>query len=321
MTRFSILPRRGFIAAAGLVFLHLLTGCFLFIWPNESTALIPENHHGNSAHYRLTADDGYSCMRIYLPEKRSKEACPAAVIFPGGAYGVLAWEKEGKAYAEFLNRHGMAGIVVKYPLGSLLGHFARHPAMLNAAQRAIRLTRYHAGKLGIAPNRIGVMGSSAGGHLAGLCAVWKSAGDQKSDDPVERVSARPDFAILCYPVVSMEAACTHQLSRKNLAGTSPDPELLRKLSLEQRITAGCPPMFVWQTLEDQTVDPENSRLLEASLKKHGVRSRVIFYEKGPHGMGLLSDEERKKYPKTAEWSVELLKFLHAENIFCGDQNR
>ena len=321
MTRFSILLRRGLAVAAGLVFLPLMSGCFLFIWPNESTELIPENRPGNSAHYRLRACDGYSCMRIYLPEKRSKKACPAAVIFPGGAYGVLAWEKEGKAYAEFLNRHGMAGIVVKYPLGSAFGHFASHPAMINAAQRAIRLTRYHAGKLGIDPNRIGTMGSSAGGHLAGLCAVWESAGDPKSDDPADRVSARPDFAILCYPVVSMEATCTHQPSRKNLAGTSAVPELLRKLSLEKRITAACPPMFVWQTLEDQTVDPENSRLLEAALKRHGIRSRVIFYEKGPHGMGLLSESERKKYPKTAEWSEELLKFLHTEKILCGDQSR
>ena len=320
MFRYAMAICRGFTGSAGLVFLPLLSGCFLFIWPNESTVLIPENRPGNPAYYRLHADDSYSCLRIYLPEKRQKTPIPAAVIFPGGAYGVLAWEKEGTAYAEFLNRYGIAGIVVKYPLGSLMGHFARHPAMLNAAQRAIRLTRHYAASLGIDPNRIGVMGSSAGGHLAGLCAVWESAGNPKSDDPVERVSARPDFIVLCYPVVSMEAACTHQPSRKNLVGTSPDPELLRKLSLEKRITSACPPMFVWLTLEDQTVDPENSRLLEAALKKHRVRSRVIFYKKGPHGMGLLSEGERKKYPKAAEWSSELVKFLHEVNILHGEAN-
>lgn len=234
---------------------------------------------------------------------------------------MLAWEKEGKAYAEFLNRHGMAGIVVKYPLGSVFGHYARHPAMINAAQRAIRLTRCYAKELGIDPNRIGTMGSSAGGHLAGLCAVWESEGNPKSADPAERFSARPDFVILCYPLVSMEASCAHQMSRENLVGTSPDPELLRKLSLEKRITTACPPMFVWQTLEDKIVDPENSRLLEAALKRHQVPSRVIFYEKGPHGMGLLTSSEREKYPETARWSAELLKFLYTRKILSGEDIR
>lgn len=260
-------------------------------------------------------------MRIYLPERCSKTPCPAVVIFPGGVYGVLAWEKEGTAYAEFLNRHGIAGIVVKYPLGSVFGHFARHPAMLNAAQRAIRLTRHHAASLGIDPNRIGVMGSSSGGHLAGLCAVWESTGKPDSADPVERVSARPDFVVLCYPVVSMEADCTHRMSRANLVGSSRDPELLRSLSIEKRITPSCPPIFVWQTLEDRTVDPENSRLLEASLKKHNVPSRVIYYRKGPHGMGLLSVSQQEKYPQTAEWSAELVKFLHEIKNLRSEGNR
>ena len=300
--------------AFGLALLFLLSGCFLAVFPESSPDAIPKSKPENRSNYRLSEEDSYSCMRIHLPQKPVRKPCPAVVIFPGGAYGVLAWNKEGNDYAEFLNRHGIAGIVVKYPLGSLFGHFRRHPAMLKAAQRAIRLTRYHAPELGIDPHRIGVMGSSAGGHLAGLTAVWDSAGNPDSADPVERVSARPDFVILCYPVVSMEAACTHALSRKNLVGSKPSPELLRQLSLEQRITPQCPPVFLWLTLEDQTVDPENSRLLVAALKRNEVFHRAFFYGKGPHGMGLLSPDEAKKYPEAARWRYDLLQFLREIGI-------
>ena len=294
--------------------LMLLPGCFLFVYPEKSAALIPESRPDDSTFYHLYDSDAYSCMKIHLPKNPARTPCPAVVIFPGGAYGVLAWDKEGNDYARFLNQHGIAGVVVKYPLGSLFGHFKRHPAMLNTAQRAIRLIRYHAAKLGIDPEKIGVMGSSAGGHLAGLTAVWESAGKADSPDPVERVSARPDFAILCYPVVSMEAPCTHQVSRKNLVGTTPSAELLHSLSLEKRITPECPPFFLWLTLEDQTVDPGNSRLLEAALKRNHVRYRAVFYPKGPHGLGLLSGSAAEKYPETAKWTWELLNFLREINV-------
>lgn len=313
------LPHRIFSVAAIIVLSFSVSGCFLFIWPEKSSLRIEESQSDKSAHYRLSEDDSYSCMRIYLPEHPRQTPCPAVVIFPGGAYGVLAWEKEGKDYAEFLNRHGIAGIVVKYPLGSLFGHFARHPAMLNAAQRAIRLIRYHAKKLNIDPRKIGVMGSSAGGHLAGLCAVWECSGKADSSDPVERVSARPDFAVLCYPVVSMTAPCTHQLSRKNLAGSDASPELLDRLSLEKRVTKNFPPVFLWLTLEDRTVDPENSRLLEAAFKRNQVFYRAFYYPHGPHGMGLLSESERKKYPDAACWPTEMIRFFRSAGILSGEK--
>ncbi|MBO4649096.1 MAG: alpha/beta hydrolase [Lentisphaeria bacterium] len=292
----------------------LLSGCFLFVGPEKSDTMIPQSRPGDRTDYALSASDTYSCMRIHLPPENFSRPCPAVVIFPGGAYGVLAWDKEGNDYAEFLNKHGMAGIVVKYPLGSMFGHFRRHPAMLNAAQRSIRLVRYHAKELGIDPKRIGVMGSSAGGHLAGLTAVRDGKGDPNSSDPVERVSAHPDFAVLCYPVVSMSAPCTHGLSRDNLVGSKPSDVLLRELSLELQIKPGCPPFFVWLTLEDKTVDPENSRLLEKALKRCRVPSWIIFYQHGPHGMGQLTDDEKKRYPETAQWSAELLKFLREQRI-------
>ena len=308
-------------AVVAVLLCFLLSGCFMFVFPEKSASDIAHAKPGMDTLYSLTEDDSRSCMQVCLPEKPCSVPCPAVVIFPGGAYGVLAWEKEGKKYAEFLNRHGIAGIVVKYPLGSMLGHFKRHPAMIDTAMRAVRLIRYHAPQLGIDPNCIGVMGSSAGGHLAGLTAVWENAPRPDSSDPVERVSARPDFAILCYPVVSMSTPCTHQLSRRNLTGSGPAPELLDSLSLEKRITPGFPPVFLWHTLEDKAVDPENSRLLEAELKRNKVPHQVFFYAKGPHGMGLLNERERELYPETARWSEELLEFLKVQRIAAANRRK
>ena len=301
--------RRLIYCSAALLSAWMLSGCFLFITPDKPDAAIGQCGKNDGIYYQLHPDDSYSCMRIHLPAVPAKRPCPAVVIFPGGAYGVLAIDKEGNDYAEFLNRHGIAGIVVKYPLGSMFGHYKRHPAMIHAAQRSIRLVRYHAAHLDIDPDRIGVMGSSAGGHLAGLTMIDSGKGNPDSSDPVERVSARPNFAILCYPVVTMSEKCAHQVSRDNLVGSDPSQELLNRLSLEKCIPGDCPPVFLWLTLEDKTVDPENSRMLEAALKSKKVFYRAYFYPKGPHGMGLLKGSYAEDYPETAQWTGELLKFL------------
>jgi len=296
-------------------------GCaasFLWVTPERPAEEIPQAAHEEARWYRLSEDDDDSCLRIYLPPEAAVRPVPAAVIFPGGSYRVLALEKEGGDYARFLNRHGIAGIVVKYPLGSIFGHYRRHPAMLDAARRAIRLTRYYAPQLGIDPHRIGVMGTSAGGHLAGLAAAGSDPGDPAAADPVERVSGRPDFAVLCYPVVTMAGEAAHRRSREALLGDDPAPGLLHELSLEERITPDSPPMFAWQTREDETVDPENGRLLEAALERNGVPHRVIFYEHGPHGMGLLSESEAEKYPETARWPFDMLDFLREQGMLTGE---
>lgn len=300
----------------GAVVALLLSGCdtFVFVHPELPPEEISHAATDPGRRYRLTRDDGFSCLVVHLPPEAKSRPVPAVVIFPGGAYGVLAWDKEGNDYARFLNRHGVAGIVVKYPLGSIFGNYRRHPAMLDAARRAIRLTRYYAPQLGIDPHRVGVMGSSAGGHLAGLTVICENAGDPEAADPVERLSARPDFAILCYPVVTMKGDAAHRLSRSNLLGGDPAPELEEKLSLELNVPAECPPVFLWTTLEDRTVDPENSRMLAEALRKRNVPRRVIFYEHGPHGMGLLNADEAAKYPETAKWPVELVKFLREQKI-------
>ena len=295
--------------------MFLLAGCFMFVSPELPPEKLSGATAGDRRYYRLSDDDSFSCMRMHLPPETKAHPVPAVVIFPGGAYGVLAIDKEGNDVAEFLNRRGIAAAVVKYPLGSCFGNWRRHPAMIDAARRALRLIRHNAPGLGIDPHKIGAAGFSAGGHLAGLTAWlpgWE--GDPGAADPVERVSARPDFLILCYPVVTLEGDKAHRMSRENLIGTSPAPGLAATLSLQNLAKAGSPPVFLWTTLEDRTVDPENSRMLEAALTREKIPHRARFYPHGPHGMGLLTPSQRADYPDAAKWSEELMAFLAEQGI-------
>ena len=151
-------------------------------------------------------------------------------------------------------------------------------------------------------------------HLAGLTLTCGGSERPDADDPADRISSRPDFAILCYPVVTLEGPAAHKLSRDNLIGGDPAPGLAKLLSLEQSIPEDCPPVFLWTTLEDRTVDPENSRMLAEALRRRGAPYRAVFYEHGPHGMGLLTPAEAKKYPETAKWPEEMLDFLREQRI-------
>ena len=300
--------------SAGVGAVLLLSGCFFTATPERPAEDIPAAAGGTTSFFQVTPGDNWSCLRIFLPPGSFRRPVPAVVIFPGGSYAVLALEKEGSAYAEFLNRHGIAGIVVRYPLGSLFGLFSRHPEMVDTARRSIQLIRHYAPQLGIDPRRVGVMGSSAGGHLAGLCIVCGDAADHRSKDPVTRQSSRPDFAILCYPVVTMTGRSVHLHSRVNLLGFNPSPQVLKQLSLEESFPGNAPPVFLWTTGEDSTVDPENTRLLDKTLTDKKIPHRTILYEKGPHGMGLLSSSQAKKYPETAKWPQEMIEFLRRQGF-------
>lgn len=205
----------------------------------------------------------------------------AVVVCPGGGYGGLA-DHEGRDYALWLNQRGISAFVLKYRLGS---NGYRHPAMMRDVQRAVRTVRAQAEKLGVDPARIGVMGSSAGGHLTSTAVTLFAAGDPDSTDPVERVSSRPDFGILCYPVVSMHIHA-HGGSRRNLLGEDPSDELLDLLSGELQVTADTPPCFIWHTWEDPAVDVENSLQFAAALRKHKVPFDLHVYQDGVHGIGL-----------------------------------
>ncbi len=229
----------------------------------------------------------------------------AIVVCPGGGYGALAIDHEGHPVARWLNSIGVAAFVLKYRLGPRY----RHPIEIGDVQRAIRLVRSRASGYGILADRIGVMGFSAGGHLASSAATLFEEGSPGAADPVDRVSSRPDFAVLGYPVISFTTEFTHQGSKRNLLGESPDPELLKRLSTELQVTARTPPTFLFHTNEDRGVPPENSVLFYLALRKAGVPAELHVYEKGPHGVGLASNDAT-----LGTWPYRLADWLRTRGL-------
>ena len=231
------------------------------------------------------------------------------IICPGGGYQNLA-PHEGFQYALWLNEQGITAFVLKYRLGSA-GY--KHPAMLNDAQRAIRYVRANADKWRLDPNRIGIMGSSAGGHLASTALTHFDSGNPNAVDPIDKVSSRPDLGILCYPVITM-GANTHAGSRRNLLGDNPDPKLIEFLSGEKQVTPETPPVFIFHTADDPAVTVFNSIDFAAALKTNKVPFALHIYPKGPHGIGLGSAEWNpgKRHPWTHECALWLKEMGFSE---------
>jgi acetyl esterase/lipase len=220
-------------------------------------------------------------LTFYLPAP-AKAVATGVVVCPGGGYQNLAMDHEGQQIAEWLNSLGVAAFVLKYRLGPNY----HHPIELGDAQRAVRLVRTRARELGIAADRIGIWGFSAGGHLASTAATHFDAGDPAAPDPVDRAGSRPDFAILAYPVITMRASLTHPGSRRNLLGDNPNEGLVTLLSNETQVTAQTPPTFLFHTTDDNVVPVENSILFYQALRKAGVPAELHVFEHGPHGVGL-----------------------------------
>jgi acetyl esterase/lipase len=228
----------------------------------------------------------------YLPDPAKRNGA-SIVVLPGGGYGNLA-AHEGPGEAEWFASHGFTAYVLRYRLGSQ-GY--RHPNELGDVARAVRTARAWARRDGLDPARIGVIGSSAGGHLAATIATKFDAGKSDASDPVERESSRPDLVVLCYPVITM-GEFTHAGSRNQLLGPNPAPELLQNLSAELQVTKDTPPCFIWSTNEDRTVPVENSLMFAAALRKAGVPFSIHIYEKGSHGLGMR--------PAAPPWTDQLL---------------
>lgn len=241
----------------------------------------------------------------YLPEP-AKATGAAMVVCPGGGYGGLA-QHEGKDYALWLNDQGVAAFVLKYRLGSA-GY--RHPVMLNDAARALRLVRARADDWKVNPKHVGIMGSSAGGHLASTLLTHFDAGKADAEDPVERQSSRPDLGILCYPVITL-GQFTHEGSKNNLLGKDPSPELVKLLSNELQVTKETPPCFVWHTYEDTAVPVENSLLFAEALRKAGVPFDLHVYQKGRHGIGL---NDKPPFERPHPWAKDCLFWLKEQGF-------
>jgi acetyl esterase/lipase len=288
------------------LFMAALLGLFArtIAQPTNVIVLWPEGAPGALG----KSDKDIPTLTAFFPAP-NKASGAAMVICPGGGYAGLA-NHEGEHYARFLNEQGIAGFVLKYRLGSAGYH---HPAMLQDAARALRTVRARAADWKLDRKRIGIMGSSAGGHLASTLLTHFDSGKPDAADPIEKESSRPDLGILCYPVITMTAMeVAHKGSITNLLGKNPSPELMKELSNELHVTKETPPCFLWHTDEDNGVLVENSLLFAQALRRVGVPFDLHIYEHGPHGMGLGSREYEPA--KWHPWTRDCVFWLKAHGF-------
>lgn len=252
-------------------------------------------------------------MITFYNPPREKANDLAVVVCPGGGYGGLAMDHEGRQIAEWLNGLGITAAVLKYhTTGETGGTPGLHPAPLEDVLRAIRLVRHRAPKLHLNAGKIGVMGFSAGGHLASTAATHFTAGDPDAGDPLEKLSSRPDFAILLYPVITFLPPYAHQGSRVNLLGENPSDKQVLEFSNERQVTPETPPVFLVHTTEDTVVPPENSVLFYMALRKAGVPAELHIFQQGRHGLGL--GPEGLPF---SEWPQLCQKWLKAMGFLAG----
>lgn len=230
---------------------------------------------------------------------RGDGPAPAIVVCPGGAYHHLA-EHEGAPVARWLNSLGVAAFVLRYRTAP-----HRHPLPLLDAARAVRWVRHHAAATGVDPARVGVLGFSAGGHLAGLLAT--ETGPMLTDGPhdaVDEADPRPGLAVLCYPVTALTGPAAHRGSADNLLGERAPEPMRAGLSLPLRVSPATPPVFLWHTADDESVPVDNSLALSRALARHGVPQEVHVYPSGRHGLGLAGEN-----PVAADWTARCAAFL------------
>jgi len=244
-------------------------------------------------------------ITAYLPAEE-KATGLGVLLCPGGGYQNLAMGHEGVDIAKWFIERGIATFVLKYRLASNGYH---HPAPMLDVQRAMRVVRGNAETFGVDPQRLGVMGFSAGGHLASTLATHFDDGTVDAPDPTDRVGCRPDFAILCYPVIIFNSKYTHKGSEANLLGPDPDPAAIEYLSSEKQVTRETPPTFLFHTDEDNAVVPENSIAFYQALRKHQVSGELHIFQFGRHGVGLAQD-----IPGTKEWPQLMYNWLAARDL-------
>jgi len=273
------------------LFLLLLLACILPSWIQSQSSLQPQSSNqevllwpGGAPGALGDRPEDKPSLTPFLAATKPTGA--AIVVCPGGGYARLA-PHEGAPVAQWLNSLGIKAFVLKYRLGTS-GY--RHPAMLEDAQRAIRYVRSHAAEFGIDPNRIGILGFSAGGHVASSAGTHFDAGNPAEADPIERVSSRPDLMVLIYPVITMGEG-THHGSHDNLLGKMPAANVVHLMSNEEQVTKDTPPAFLVHTVNDATVPVTNSTTFAQALQKAGVPFELHVFEKGPpHGYGLATDD-------------------------------
>jgi acetyl esterase/lipase len=250
-----------------------------------------------------TADVDTPTLTIYRAARGAVGT--GIVVAPGGGYSRLAMDHEGRQVAAWLNAMGISAYVLKYRLGPRY----HHPIQLGDAKRAIRLVRSRAQEFGLASDRIGMMGFSAGGHLAATAALHFDGGDQNAADPIQRARSRPDFLILGYPVISFDPAIAHAGSVRSLLGDRPDPKAIEEMSLDLHVTPQTPPTFIFHTTTDATVPVDNAVRFYMALRKAGVPAEMHIFANGPHGVGLALGD-----PALSLWPTLLSNWIRARGL-------
>ena len=277
------------------------------LWPKGA---IP--NHIVSAEKELIRHDGITIISkvqeptiaVYLPSQRNATG-RAMLIFPGGGYGVLAYDWEGSDIAKFLNAKGIAGIVVKYRLPSDVSQKDKHLVPLMDAQRALRLVRHHASDFHIDPENLGIIGFSAGGHLAATLGTHYEDTVYETIDTIDALSARPNFMALGYPVITFREG-THSGSKSNLLGNDPKEEWITYFSNEKQVSEATPPTFLFHATDDAGVPVENSLLFYTALKEKGVSATMLIFPKGGHGFSLAT-----KDPFLRTWPERMVEWMES----------
>ena len=271
--------------------------------PNAKPALGEEHHEEGRI-----SNVSNPTLTVYGPAVDRPNGT-AVIICPGGGYARLSTEREGVQYANWLSSLGVTSFVLKY----LMAEFG-HPAPLQDVLRAVRIVRSRAAEFKINADRIGVMGSSAGGHLAASAGTLFDHADGKTGATLDAVNARPDFLILMYPVITMQDPAAHAGSRKNLIGDHPTPELTRLMSVEKQVNATTPPTLLIHTQEDASVPIENSILFFQALTRAHVPAEMYFFEHGAHGMGM-----RNGLGTASDWPKRAEEWLKARGLLTPEK--
>ncbi|MDG2221584.1 MAG: alpha/beta hydrolase [Rubripirellula sp.] len=269
------------------------------LWPNES---LQQRGDGDVPQLIITKVD-------------SDKPTAGVVILPGGGYRGHAMDHEGYQFARWFADLGVTSAICTYRLRGKgnEGQGYGHPYPMMDAQRAIQTLRARAKELNLDPNRIGVIGFSAGGHLCSTVSTHFAESKPNSLDLIARASSRPDFAILCYPVIAFDQSFTHRGSQRNLLGENPDPELVTLLSNEQQVSASTPPSFLFHTVEDKVVSAKNSVVYFSACLEQGVPAELHLFPKGRHGLGLAAGQ-----PGADQWPELCAEWLRRRGIVSSD---
>ncbi len=275
----------------------------LKVWPNgapnDNGMKLPEEKYEGLRVRNVSEAEMY----VYLPDKEINTGA-AVVICPGGGYMIEAMDHEGYQMAEWLKTKGIAGIVLKYRLP-----YGHHEIPSSDARQTMRIVRQNSKEWGIDPGKIGIAGSSAGGHLASTVGTVFDLGNPDSSDPIARLSCRPDFILLLYPVISFNESVGHMGSRKNLIGEGNDWKLAKQYSNELNVTKETPPAFLILTDDDKVVIPQNSIDFYLALKQNSVPAEMHIFQEGGHGFGIT-----KKNLPVDKWPDLFYDWLKAMKI-------